>query len=52
MDAKHLAAYADELCFRFNNRKNPYLFQDTVLKLILSENLEYKELTAKAENAA
>jgi len=34
------------MCFRFNNRKNPYLFRDTMLKLIDSPNLEYKELTA------
>jgi len=31
-----------------NNRKNPFLFQDTKLKLIHSENLEYKELTKAA----
>ena len=28
--------------------KNPYLFRDTMLKLIYSENLEYKELTKAA----
>jgi hypothetical protein len=33
---------------RFNNRKNPFLFRDTMLKLIHSENLEYKELTKVA----
>jgi hypothetical protein len=33
---------------RFNNRKNPFLFRDTILKLIHSDNLEYKELTAAA----
>ena len=26
VSAKHLPAYLDEMCFRFNNRKNPYLF--------------------------
>jgi len=45
--AKHLPAYLDEMCFRFNNRKNPYLFRDTILKLIQTPNLEYKELTAQ-----
>jgi transposase-like protein len=49
---KHLDAYLDEFEWRFNNRKNPYLFRDTILKLIASSNLEYKKLTAKAENAA
>ncbi|HVB99405.1 MAG TPA: IS1595 family transposase [Candidatus Dormibacteraeota bacterium] len=50
--AKHLQAYCDEMCFRFNNRKNPYLFRDTILKLINSNNIEYKQLTANAQNAA
>jgi transposase-like protein len=48
VSAKHLQAYCDEMCFRFNNRKNPYLFRDTILKLIASPNLEYKELTKEA----
>jgi transposase-like protein len=53
VDAKHLPAYLDEMCFRFNNRKNPYLFRDTIIKLIQTPNLEYKELTAQqAEPAA
>jgi len=30
------------------NRKNPYLFRDTMLKLLHSENLEHKELTKAA----
>jgi transposase-like protein len=41
---KHLDAYLDELEWRFNNRDNPYLFRDTLLKLIKSDNLEYKTL--------
>ncbi|HUJ31277.1 MAG TPA: IS1595 family transposase [Candidatus Acidoferrum sp.] len=45
ISAKHLQAYCNEMCFRFNNRKNPYLFRDTILKLIASPNLEYKKLT-------
>jgi len=32
----------------FNNRKNLFLFRDTILRLIHSENLEYKELTKAA----
>jgi len=52
VSAKHLPAYLDEMCFRFNNRKNPYLFRDTMLKLIGSPNLEYKHLTAKVQDAA
>jgi transposase-like protein len=49
---KHLDAYLDEFEWRFNNRKNPYLFRDTILKLIASSNLEYKNLTTKARNVA
>ncbi len=37
-----------EMTWRFNNRKNPFLFRDTMLKLIHSDNLEYKELTKAA----
>jgi transposase-like protein len=46
ISTKHLAAYLQEMTWRFNNRKNPFLFRDTMLKLIASENLEYKALTA------
>ena len=49
IDAKHLPAYLDEMCFRFNNRKNQYLFRDTIIKLIQTPHLEYKELTAKVQ---
>jgi transposase-like protein len=52
VDAKHLPAYLDEMCFRFNNRKNKFLFRDTLIKLILSPNLEYKHLTANIQDAA
>jgi transposase-like protein len=45
LSSKHLQAYLEEMCFRFNNRKNPYLFRDTILKLITSSTLEYKQLT-------
>lgn len=43
---KHLDAYLNEFEFRFNNRKNPFLFRDTMLKLIASPNMEYKKLVA------
>jgi transposase-like protein len=44
LSVKHLNSYLDELEWRFNNRENPFLFRDTLLKLVSSENLEYKEL--------
>jgi len=37
-----------KMTWRFNNHKNPFLFRDTMLKLIHSEKLEYKELTKVA----
>ena len=46
VSAKHLEAYLDEMTFRFNNRNNPYLFRDTMMKLIEAPVLEYKKLTA------
>jgi transposase-like protein len=36
---KHLDAYLDELEWRFNHRDNPYLFRDTLLKLLKAESL-------------
>jgi hypothetical protein len=46
ISAKHLSAYLDEMTFRFNNRNNPYLFRDTMRKLIEAPVLEYKNLIA------
>jgi len=45
LSVKHLDRYLDEFEFRFNNRHNPFLFRDTLLRLLASSNLEYKELT-------
>lgn len=47
LSVKHLDAYLDELGWRFSNRANPYLFRDTLVKLLNSGNLEYKTLTAE-----
>ena len=46
VSVKHLPAYLDELEWRYNNRRNPFLFRDTLLKLCESEVLGYQELTA------
>ena len=45
LSEKHLDAYLDELEWRFNNRKNPYLFRDTLIKLLTGNALPYQELT-------
>ena len=44
---KHLDAYLDELEWRFNNRDNPWLFRDTLLKLLRSDSLPYQDLIAQ-----
>ena len=39
LNSKHLQPYPDEIAFRHNNRENPYLFRDTLLRLINSKSL-------------
>jgi hypothetical protein len=34
------------MSFRFDNRKNPYLFRDALLNLLPAQYLEYRELIA------
>lgn len=41
---KHLDAYLDELEWRFNNRRNPYLFRETLRKLLQANRLPYRQL--------
>jgi transposase-like protein len=48
ISAKHLQAYLDEMSFRFDNRKNRYLFRDTLLRMLEAEHVEYKRLTTAA----
>ncbi len=43
---KHLDRYLDEFEFRYNNRKNPYLFRDTLTRLVQGAALPYEKLTA------
>jgi transposase-like protein len=45
---KHLDAYLDELEHRFNNRKNEYIFRDTLTKLVNAAKLPYAELIRAA----
>lgn len=46
LSKKHLDSYLDEIEWRFNNRDNPYLFEETMRALVESDRLEYKDLTA------
>jgi transposase-like protein len=51
VSVKHLDRYLDEFEFRFNNRENSFLFRDTLLRLLNSTNLEYKNLIADEDAA-
>jgi transposase-like protein len=48
VSAKHLDSYLDEFEFRLNNRKNPYLFRDTIIGLLQAKALPYEQLTKSA----
>jgi len=47
VSVKHLDAYLDELEWRFNNRRNPYLFRETLRRLLNAEVLTFQKLTQK-----
>jgi len=51
ISAKHLAAYLEEMEFRFNRRKNSDLFLDTLRHMISSPVLPFKRLTKETEAA-
>jgi transposase-like protein len=46
VSAKHLAAYLDEMTFRFNRRKKSDLFLDTLRHMVTAPVLTFEELTA------
>ena len=46
ISVKHLDAYLDELEWRYNNRDNPWLFRDTLMRLLEAEHVRYKDLVA------
>jgi transposase-like protein len=46
ISAKHLAAYLEEMSFRFNRRKNADLFLDTLRHMVTAAVLTFEELTA------
>jgi transposase-like protein len=45
VSAKHLPAYLEEMCFRFNRRKNPNLFIDTLRHMVTAPVLTFEKLT-------
>jgi transposase-like protein len=49
VSAKHLAAYLEEMTFRFNRRKSPTLWIDTLRHMITADPLTFENLTAGRE---
>jgi transposase-like protein len=47
ISAKHLPAYLAEMEFRFNRRKNPNLFIDTLRHMVTADPLTFEHLTAE-----
>jgi len=45
---KNFISGFDEFEWKFNWRENPYLFRDTLIRLLNSPKLEFKELTEKS----
>ena len=50
MSVKHMDRYLEELEFRFNNRANPYIFRDTLARIMNTDPLEYRRLIAPVGN--
>jgi len=46
ISAKHLASYLEEMSFRFNRRKRPDLFLDTLRHMVTAPVLTFENLTA------
>jgi transposase-like protein len=48
VSAKHLDRYLGELEWRFNQRENPFLFRDTLMRLLTTKKIAYRELIEKS----
>ncbi len=48
MSVKHLDKYLDEVEWRYNNRRNQFLFRDTLRALLKSETMTYKTLKERS----
>jgi len=46
MSVKHMDRYLEELEWRYNNRKNPHIFRDTLRRIMRTNTLTYRELVA------
>ena len=47
ISTKHLHRYLDEFSYRFNRRKQPDIFEQTVGNLVAAEPLQYRQLVAE-----
>lgn len=52
VSVKHLDAYLNELEWRFNNRKNAFLFRETLHRLLNAPVLPYRQLTRDRQPAS
>ncbi len=48
ISSKHVESYLDEFEWRFNGRNDPYLFRDTLIRLLKAPKMEFKELITKS----
>jgi transposase-like protein len=48
ISVQHMDAYIQEFEWRFNGRKNEYLFRDTLMRLLNTPKMEFKELIGKS----
>jgi hypothetical protein len=46
ISVKHFDRYLDESQFKYNNRKNAFLFRETLARLVNGKVLTYDKLTA------
>jgi transposase-like protein len=46
LSTKHMNAYLHETAFRYNNRSNPHMFRDALLKLLASPSVPFAKLVA------
>ena len=44
MSVKHMDRYLEELEWRFNNRNNPHIFRDALMRIVNTGNLTYRRL--------
>ncbi len=52
MSAKHMDRYLEEMEWRFNNRDNKHIFQDTLDRIMNTGNLTYRELVSSPKGKA